>query len=204
MKDTETAPQHDLVALLGSRLCHDLISPIGAIGNGLELLELTSGSAGGDEIGLIRASVEAATARIKFFRLAFGAAGADATVGAREAKAVLAAMYRDSRTNLRWQDDEDHPRAEVRLGFLALACLENAMPWGGTVEVRRSPGAWVIHAQADRLKIDSLLWEGLGKADLPTDLKPAEVQFGVLKATALDLRRPISVTASETSLSLLV
>ena len=53
LADTQNA---DLAGLVGSRLCHDLISPIGAIGNGLELLEL-SGSAPTEEIALIRASV---------------------------------------------------------------------------------------------------------------------------------------------------
>ena len=58
-----------LATLIGSRICHDLISPIGAINNGLELLELTGG-AQGPEMDLISNSVEHAEARIKFFRIA--------------------------------------------------------------------------------------------------------------------------------------
>ena len=63
--------QTDLAALLGSRICHDLISPIGAIGNGVELLMMEGGTPS-PELVLIAESVAAANARIRFFRLAFG------------------------------------------------------------------------------------------------------------------------------------
>ena len=59
----------NLAALIGSRICHDLISPIGAINNGLELLGMT-GSSEGPELQLITDSVGSATARIRFFRIA--------------------------------------------------------------------------------------------------------------------------------------
>ncbi|MEO0403208.1 MAG: histidine phosphotransferase, partial [Pseudomonadota bacterium] len=63
----------NLAALIGSRICHDLISPIGAINNGLELLGM-SDQRDGPEIDLISESVENASARIRFFRIAYGAA----------------------------------------------------------------------------------------------------------------------------------
>ncbi len=66
----------DLAALVGSRICHDLISPIGAIGNGVELV-LLDAAVGGPEVTLIADSVSHANARIRFFRIAFGATGAD-------------------------------------------------------------------------------------------------------------------------------
>ncbi|WP_371153343.1 histidine phosphotransferase family protein [Jannaschia sp. 2305UL9-9] len=200
MQSDEDEP--DLIALLGSRLCHDLVSPIGAIGNGLELLELSGG--GSEEMALIRGSLDAALARISFFRLAFGKAGPDAVIGAREMRDVLGAMYKDTRTRIRWMDEEDRPRPEMRLACLALNCLEVATPWGATVEVTRNPNAWVFHVDAKRLKIDAPLWQGLGRGVLPTDLKGSEVQFGILARDCRRLRRPISVSADETHLSLLV
>jgi histidine phosphotransferase ChpT len=66
----------DLTALVGSRICHDLVSPLGAIGNGVELLGLT-GIAPSPEMALIVESVENANARLRFFRIAYGAAGTD-------------------------------------------------------------------------------------------------------------------------------
>ncbi|UWQ16546.1 histidine phosphotransferase family protein [Jannaschia sp. M317] len=200
--DSDAEGEPDLVALLGSRLCHDLVSPIGAIGNGLELLELSGG--GGEEIALIRASLDAALARIAFFRLAFGKAGTGPQVSAREVQDVLHAMYRDTRTRIKWTDTDDHPRSEMRLACLALNCLEVATPWGATVEVSRNPNAWVFHVDAKRLKIDAPLWQGLGRGTLPDDLKGSEVQFGILARDCRRLRRPISVSADDSHLSLLV
>ncbi|MEM8848792.1 MAG: histidine phosphotransferase family protein [Pseudomonadota bacterium] len=197
-----TEDEPDLVALLGSRLCHDLVSPIGAIGNGLELLEMSGG--GSEEMALIRSSVDAAMARIRFFRMAFGAAKGDTPIPAREMRDVVDAMYRDTRTEVIWRDDEDRLRSEMRLACLALCCVEVATPWGAKVELTRSHAAWVIHVDAKRLKIDAMLWQSLGRAALPKDLSGSEVQFGVLAKLSRDLRRPVSVSADESHLSLIV
>ncbi|WP_299815351.1 histidine phosphotransferase family protein [uncultured Jannaschia sp.] len=196
------ADEPDLIALLGSRLCHDLVSPIGAIGNGLELLEMTG--VGGDEMALIRASVESAKARIRFFRLAFGSGAGDGIVPAREMREALDAMYAETRTKVLWQDEEDRPRSEMRLACLALNCVEVATPWGATVEVSRNKASWVVHVTAKRLRIDAPLWESLGNGELPADLKGSEVQFGILGRESRRQRRPVSVRADETHLSVII
>ena len=196
------ADEPDLIALLGSRLCHDLISPIGAIGNGLELLEMSGVS--GEEMALIRASVDSAKARIRFFRLAFGSGAGDGVIPAREMREALDAMYAETRTKVIWQDDADHPRSEMRLACLALNCIEVATPWGATIEISRNNATWVVHVSAKRLRIDAPLWESLGKSELPADLKGSEVQFGILARESQRLRRPVSVRADETHLSVIV
>ncbi|PWJ20839.1 histidine phosphotransferase family protein [Jannaschia seohaensis] len=193
----------DLVALLGSRLCHDLVSPLGAIHNGLELIEL-SGSTSGDEMALIRQSLDAALARIAFFRLAFGSAARDAVIPQRDLRAAISAMYRESRTEVIWRDEEDRPRSEIRLACLALLCVETAIPWGAKIEVTRNPNAWVFHVDAKRLKIEPALWQALGRGAVLADLTGAQVQFGILARACRALRRPVSVSADETHLSLLV
>lgn len=201
MLDTGDGP--DLLALLGSRLCHDLVNPIGAISNGLELLEMTDGD-GAEEMSLIRASLTAAMARIRFFRLAFGAGADDAQIPAREIRETLDEMYGSTRTKVLWRDDETRPRSEMRLACLALNCIEVAAPWGAQIEVTRNNAAWVLHVDAKRLKIDDTLWQCLGRSDLPSDLKGSEVQFGILARASRRLRRPVSVSADETHLSLIV
>lgn len=193
----------DLVALLGSRLCHDLVNPIGAVGNGLELLEMSPGD-GREEMALMRESLDSAMARIKFFRLAFGAGPDDAMVSMREMRSTLDAMYAQTRTRVLWRDEEERSRREMRLACLALTCIEVAMPWGGEVEVVRNEAAWVMHVDAKRLRIDEPLWQSLGRGALPLDLKGSEVQFGILAQLTRRLRRPVSVSADETHLSLIV
>ena len=78
----------DLISLLGSRICHDLISPIGAISNGLELLVM-DGAQGGPEMVLISESVANANARIRFFRIAYGIAQDEQRIGRAEVMSVL-------------------------------------------------------------------------------------------------------------------
>ncbi len=199
----DRSAEPDLLALLGSRLCHDLVNPIGAVGNGLELLEMSPGD-GREEMALIRESLDAAMARIRFFRIAFGAGADDAMIAHRDIRKILDDMYRQSKTTVLWRDEEERPRREMRLACLALTCIEVAMPWGGSVEVVRNEAAWVIHVDAKRLRIDEPLWQSLGRGALPPDLKGSEVQFGILAQLTRTLRRPVSVSADETHLSLIV
>ncbi|MDA7963173.1 MAG: histidine phosphotransferase, partial [Ruegeria sp.] len=90
----------NLAELIGSRICHDLISPIGAITNGLELLEMVGGSQG-PEMELISGSVGSAGAKIRFFRVAFGAAS-DQPLGRAEVTSLLQDIEQASRVRVRW------------------------------------------------------------------------------------------------------
>src|SRR5438874_7063559 len=94
----------DLAALLCSRLCHDLISPVGAVVNGLEVLEDDN-----DEetktfaLELIKKSARQASARLQFCRLAFGAAGsAGAVIDLGDAEQVARGLLEDEKTSLAW------------------------------------------------------------------------------------------------------
>src|SRR5438270_2217130 len=94
----------ELAALLCSRVCHDLISPAGAIVNGLEVLE-----EGGDEetkkfaLDLIKKSAKTASARLQFCRIAFGAAGsAVAQVDTGDAETMARGFIEDEKTKLTW------------------------------------------------------------------------------------------------------
>jgi len=86
----------NLNALIGSLICHYLINPLGAIGNGIELLGL-AGVAAGPKKALVSESVENATAKIKFLRLAFGVATQDQTVSRDEILSTLEAMAHGGR-----------------------------------------------------------------------------------------------------------
>ncbi|UWR17093.1 histidine phosphotransferase family protein [Sulfitobacter sp. M368] len=193
-------PAPNLVALVGSRICHDLISPIGAINNGLELMSL-SGAGAGPEMSLIGESVGNASARIRFFRIAFGAAG-DQMIGQTEVCAILRDLYEGGRLTVHWRPTTPQPRAAVRLAFLGLLCCETAMPYGGTLDVTQHQGDWSLKAQADRLSVEGGLWAMLTDTALAEDLLPAHVQFGLMPQIALDEGRKIAVQADETRLTL--
>ncbi|MFT7594345.1 MAG: histidine phosphotransferase ChpT [Paracoccaceae bacterium] len=177
----------NLAALIGSRICHDLISPIGAISNGLELLDL-AGGAQGPEMDLIADSVGDAGARIRFFRIAYGAAS-EQMLGRAEVVSVLDDMLRGARLKVQWAPLDPQPRAEVRLAFLALQCLETAMPYGGTVRILAEGGVWTAIGKADKLNVDDNLWSDMGTPGTTPKITPAQVQFALLPAVAADLGR---------------
>ena len=89
-------PLH-LATLIGSRICHDLVSPIGAIKNGLELLHLSSEKSNGPEICLIEESTDNAIGRVNFFRIAFGMGSAQADLSPDKARKILSPLFNGSR-----------------------------------------------------------------------------------------------------------
>lgn len=190
----------NLAALIGSRICHDLISPIGAINNGLELLNM-SGGAAGPELDLIQESVGNASARIRFFRIAFGAAG-EQMMGRAEVVGILKDLMEGARLDVAWGPMDPQPRACVRMAFLALQCMENAMPYGGRIEISQDNEDWQLYGRADKLNIDEELWSILATKTTPSDLRPAQVQFALLPLVAEDHGRLVSTVVKDNTVKL--
>ena len=166
----------DLAALLGSRICHDLISPIGAIGNGLELLMMEAGTRG-PEMALISESVGHANARIRFFRVAFGAAAGEQRLGRSEVASIITDMTRGGRLSIEWHSGADLSRGEVKIAFLLLMCLESAMAYGGKITVQVDGGRWQINGEATKLRIEPGLWAVLADPTAAPEITPAVVHF---------------------------
>ncbi|MBV7409541.1 histidine phosphotransferase family protein [Maritimibacter sp. DP1N21-5] len=188
---------NDLVALVGSRICHDLISPLGAIGNGLELLML-SGGEDSPEAALMRESLESASGRIRFFRIAFGTASGGQIVRADEITSALADAGRKAK--MEWRVPGDCPRPETKLAFLLATCCESAMPFGGTITVSEAVGQWSVTGRAERMKIDDRDWghlTGGGGA-----LSPAKVHFGLVLPEVRAQGRSLGVEITDTRLHL--
>lgn len=194
-----------LGALIGSRICHDLISPIGAISNGLELIELsTAGRLPSPEMALISESCANARARIQLFRLAFGTAGADQTMPRREVTALFDALSDGWRLRISWEPPHDLPRRQVQLALLAILCCETAMPLGGDITVTAPDTGLLITAVAERIAIPDALADVLrGATD--AEITPAQVQFPLLRDLAADLRHAITLDlkTSQMTISLL-
>lgn len=190
----------NLAELIGSRICHDLISPIGAITNGLELLEMVGGSQG-PEMELISGSVGSAGAKIRFFRVAFGAAS-DQPLGRAEVTSLLQDIEQASRVRVRWHVTEPVPRNQVKLAFLALLCCESAMPMGGEVEVTSDGEKWMVTGSADRMNVDADLWKHVSTGGFANKVTPAQVQFALLPQTAASMGRRVAVETGATRVAL--
>jgi histidine phosphotransferase ChpT len=188
----------DLTALLGSRLCHDLIGPVGAIGNGVELL-LLARNGSSDEVALLSESVTALTARLRFFRIAFGLARHDQIVQRSEVKSILADLHPSGRISVDWISPAELPRVEVKAAFLLLLCAESAIRGTGTIRVLRDEAGWSLTLGSARLLPDPRLWEVLESSAPVADLSPDEVQFAMAARLLADLgRRPDLEAGHET------
>lgn len=182
----------DLAALIGSRICHDLISPIGAIGNGVELL-LLDGTSQTPELALVSESVAQASARIRFFRLAFGAASTDQRIGQAEVTGLLADLMRGSRHSVDWSSAADLSRREVKVVLLAILCLESALPLGGRIRVEQGDTRWTVGGEGPRLRVDTALWDGLSRPVPGAEVPPAQVQFLILPEEIARQHRRLTV-----------
>ena len=182
----------DLNALISSRICHDLISPLGAIGNGVELLTM-SGQGNSPEIALIAESVENANARIRFFRVAFGAAPRDVEISQNEVQSILRDNFRTGRVEVQWLVEEAVSRADIKLAFLVLQCLENTLPWGGQIKLTRSGANWKLDAKGEKIKADPELWRMIKEPAKITDVAASDVHFALVADAATNAGRSVAV-----------
>ncbi|MEM8726604.1 MAG: histidine phosphotransferase family protein [Pseudomonadota bacterium] len=161
--------QIDLAAMLCSRLCHDMLSPVGALSNGLELLaEEQDPEMRKKVVELLEQSAKISTDKLKFFRLAFGAAGGfgDA-VPVEEAQEVIGALAGDAkRIELNWAITENSlpkPAVKVMLNLAQIAL--DALVRGGKLDIgaeRRAGNIEIVaRATAERLAFDEVIGRAL-------------------------------------------
>ena len=128
----------ELAALLCSRVCHDLISPVGAIVNGLEVLDDNPKPEDREfALDLIRKSAKTASARLQFCRLAFGAAGsAGAQIDLGDAQAMARGHLEDAKTKITWNLPRVLlPKNRVKLLLNMMVIAQQTIPRGGVLTV---------------------------------------------------------------------
>lgn len=200
-----TFPGDDLSELIGSRICHDLTSPLGAIGNGVELLALVDDRALGDaELALIRDSVVQAQARVRLLRVAFGAAGSGASVGAAEVARLAQDLAQTGRIQIDWPVTGDLPRAEAKLLVLLLLCLGSALPQGGEVAVRHTGVGWVLTGHGRRLRDLAGEWQRFDPQAAAAPPTAPLVHFAAAALAATALGRQVVVLAEDDGIRLSV
>ena len=159
----------DLASLLCSRLCHDLMSPIGALNNGIELLaDETDPEMREKCLELLADSARASANKLKFFRLAFGAAGGfGEEIDTHEAEIALEGLFGpERRIELGWVvKDEKLPKTAVKL-LLNLAMLAgDTLVRGGRLDVgaerRGGDVELAVRAEGPRILLDPALRETL-------------------------------------------
>jgi histidine phosphotransferase ChpT len=183
----------DLAALLCSRVCHDVISPVGAIANGLELMDdpETDAELKATALDMVRSSAKTATAKLKFCRIAFGAAGsAGAQIDMSEAGEVARAFVGEEKVKLEWlAPRENRPKQEVKLLLNMLLLALAGIPRGGVVTVTAEGQSLAVRAKGERAKINDGLAAALsGTADLMTlDARLVQPYYARILAEAAGL-----------------
>jgi histidine phosphotransferase ChpT len=147
----------DLAALLCSRVCHDVISPVGAITNGLELLEVEDDEGMREmAMGLVKKSARQASAKLQFCRIAFGAAGsAGSIIDMGEAGDVAKAFVGDEKVKLDWQAPrENRPKQQVKLLLNMMLIGMASVPRGGVVTVSADGSGFLVRAVGEGARIN--------------------------------------------------
>jgi len=136
--------------LLTSRLCHDLVGPIGAVGNGLELLTDDEFGMAEDAMKLTTNSARQASNILQFFRLAYGMAGARVGADYSQLRDLSAALLEPSRTKLEWatvQAPEAAPDGLAKVVLNMVALGHEALPRGGRLKVEIASASGRIDAR---------------------------------------------------------
>ena len=170
----------ELASLLCSRLCHDLLSPVGALNNGIELLADEQDPEMRERcLELLAESARASANKLKFFRLAFGAGGGFGDeIDTREARTALEGLYgADKRVELGWMVASDKlSKGAIKL-LLNLAMIAgDALVRGGRLDVgaEQRDGAleMVIRAEGPRILLDPKLRETIARGSSDGEVEP--------------------------------
>ncbi|MES2729253.1 MAG: histidine phosphotransferase family protein [Pseudomonadota bacterium] len=191
-------PDIHVIEHLVSRICHDLISPVGAIQNGLELLDDMGPEGFEDARDLLNHSASQAAGRLKTFRMAFGAGGRDPNIGMSDVyKNFADYLPEGGRLQQRWDPMDvsmtvgDMPPGAPKLALCALLIAAECLPKGGIVGIIAADDR-TLHIQADgpTLMVPDTLQQAM-RGTLPADAHDAKLITALitaLSAQSLDIR----------------
>ncbi len=171
-----------LLEVLASKICHDLISPIGAVNNGIELLEDMGSEAGPEATALISFSAHQASAKLQLFRMAYGVGGADSTIKPEDIyKAVELLVSQDKKIKQDWNPaapigGAERPRGFCKILLCTILLGMECLPKGGTISVIPGSGAeTAVVARGDNASLRGQTAEALAGALDPHGLDPKYV-----------------------------
>lgn len=129
-----------IAELLASRLCHDLVSPIGAVVNGMELVEEVGGDFSEEAMELSARSARQASQRLQFYRVAFGWGGGRTDKNFADTRRLIEGILEHGRVSMAWGvspalDGERPDRAVIKLLLGLVALGQEALPRGGTLHI---------------------------------------------------------------------
>lgn len=193
-----------ILELLASRICHDLISPVGAVHNGVEFLEeIGTGEGAADAIGLIAHSAHQASAKLQVFRLAYGAGGRDPNITPDDIyKAFDNLIVNDKKIRQDWDakaslfGEGERPLGFCKILMGGLLLAQEALIKGGTISVTPAADGVHVTATGDGVVLRDQVREALARTIAPENLDPRLVHPYVLSVIAAQYGFTISVAAA--------
>lgn len=210
--NTETGKR--VMELMCARLCHDLIGPVAAINNGVELVRDFGDGMQGDALELIGESATRASNLLQFYRVAFGSARAPdgSGIGIDEARRRAVEALSSERVTIDWPDDQPSdgasiPRLTVKLVLNLLLLGVETLPGAGVVEVGFTGGespAIQVTAKKEAIEISEDISAVLDGAVSVDDLSPQTVQAYFTRDLAETIGSGITTTTKEGTISFAV
>lgn len=198
-----------VVELLCSRICHDVISPVAAISNGIELLTEMGAEGMDDAVGLLGHSSRQASVRLQLFRLAYGAGGSEALVSGKMVYESFRNFIESDRVNFEWDLLNDVPDEDLNVGFFkvltnVLILARESLIRGGDITVKKDGFTLIVTAAHEK----AVLREGMADAlrgTLPvSDLSPKTVHPYVTGIFGRHFGFPITLDESEGKITLTI
>lgn len=195
-----------ILELMASRVCHDLISPVGAVSNGVEFLQEDMDSADvGDAISLIAMSAESAAARLQVFRLAYGTGGRDATIKPADVHKIFGDLLAcENKVTQDWDPhavfaEYDRPEGFSKLLICGLMLAQEALPKGGVIRVTHdaSSATTTITAGGNDANIRPQVDAALNLKLDPSVIDPRLVHPYIVGVLAAQYGHVIAITAQE-------
>lgn len=178
-----------LSALISSRVCHDLINPVGALSSGLEVLDdpTMEGTMHDAAMDLIRAGAKKAIALLSYARLAYGAAGGfGAQISLEDAQKALAALFDITKADLDWGIGgglaaKENVKVLMVLAYAAADCV----PRGGLVSITGDINSFTITATGKKVLLNEDLIRALGgdAHEITPKFSPALIASQLVSAT---------------------
>lgn len=136
-----------ILELMASKVCHDIISPIGAVNNGIEFLTEMGDQVDEEVVNLISFSASQASAKLKAYRMAYGAGGADDSIKPEEVHQAIEAIVGEEKKVMQEWDPygelgygDDRPKAFCKMLICGLILAMECLPKGGALEVKPGDG----------------------------------------------------------------
>ncbi len=180
-----------VLEVLASKICHDLISPIGAVNNGVEFVQEMGLEDAGDAFDLIAFSAQQASAKLQAYRMAYGAGGADDSIKPEDVyDAIEGIIAPDNKIKQDWDKDApiglnqetfERPRGFAKILISALLLVMDSLPKGGTIKVSAEGDKdFTVEGTGENASFRAGVADALSGKTKSDDLEPQYVHAYVL------------------------